>query len=243
VGRRADSTPRPSRSRMADSALVNVQLDGRLREIVDRAAELFDKHGYHNVTMEDIADAVGVRKPTLYYYVKSRDQILFLIHQEFMDLVIERDEVRKRSALPPSETILEIMSDILELMATHRGHVRVFFEHYRELPKRFQAAIHRKRDYYERVVEDVIRAGVASGEFRAVEPRLATLALFGMCNWAYQWYRREGALGTREIASAFWKILLGGISSGTPAQRQRPSTTKMDRAFAPSVGPPDPGSD
>lgn len=188
----------------------------RLRGIVDRAAVLFDERGYHRVSMEDIAAAVGIRKPTLYHYVRSKDQILALIHHEFMSLVISRAEARQPLAMLPAQRLLEFMADILELMHTHRGHVRVFFEHHRELPPAEQEAVREVRDRYERMVEDVIREGIARGDFRPTPSRLTTLALFGMCNWAYQWYRREGELRTREIAYTFWDVLMRGLEPDQP---------------------------
>jgi hypothetical protein len=105
------------------------------------------------------------------------------------------------------------MADILQLMETHRGHVRVFFEHYRELPESDRQHVQIERDRYEGMVEDILRGGIKSGEFRPMDVRMTSLAVFGSCNWAYQWYQREGPLGTREIASTFWNIFLEGLTS------------------------------
>jgi len=203
----------PRKTRIPDRA--EPLLEGRLREILDRATDLFDQYGYVNVAMEDIAKAVGVRKPTLYHYVRSRDYILFLVHQEFMDLVIGREQARMGHPETPTERLTEVIADILELMESHRGHVRVFFEHHRELASQYKQTIQAKRDYYESAVEDLIRSGISSGEFRSVDPRLAALALFGMCNWAYQWYQKGGSLTTREIAHGFADLLFCGIKTPT----------------------------
>jgi TetR/AcrR family transcriptional regulator, cholesterol catabolism regulator len=182
-------------------------------EIVKQAAALFDERGYHQASMEDIAEAVGLRKPTLYHYFKSKSEILFWIHEEFIDLLIDRHERRLRSPLGPEQMVLEIMADILELMDTHRGHVRVFFEHHRELPPEQHAAIARKRLVYRQAVTEVIQRGIDEGVFRPVDAKFATLALFGMCNWAYQWYRADGQLRSREIGYVFWDMLLRGLAA------------------------------
>ena len=100
------------------------------------------------------------------------------------------------------------MQDTLDLMHTHRSYVRVFFEHYRELTPDDQEIIRRKRDRYQQIVESTIERGVASGEFRDVDPRLTSFAVFGACNWAYQWYAPEGPLGSGEIAAFFADLLL-----------------------------------
>ncbi len=189
---------------------VRVNAQERRRAIVDSAAELFDREGYHLVGVEQLAEAVGLRKPTLYHYFASKDAILFEIHEEFIDLLIAKAEAR-RGDMAASEELTEMMGDVLELMDSHRGHVRVFFEHYRELSDDDQSTIRVKRDHYQRLVEAVIERGVANGEFRVVDPRLTSFAVFGMCNWTYQWYRSGGALSSREVAEHFAELLLAGL--------------------------------
>jgi competence protein ComEA len=60
-------------------------------------------------------------------------------------------------------------------------------------------------------LEDAVARGVAAGEFRDVDPRLTALAVFGLCNWAYQWYRPGGALSTDALADFFFDLLLNGL--------------------------------
>jgi AcrR family transcriptional regulator len=197
---------------------------GREQMVIQRAAALFDEQGYHQTSMAEIAEAVGLRKPTLYHYFGSKSDILNAIHEEFIDLLIQRQLRREATALDPQQMVLEIMSDILELMQTHRGHVRVFFEHHRELAGPQHAEIERKRAEYEALVTAVLRRGVDNGTFRELDVKLATLAMFGMCNWAYQWYRVQGPLRAREIGYVFWEFLLYGIAHpGGPVTTGRAS--------------------
>ncbi|MBM9469056.1 TetR/AcrR family transcriptional regulator [Nakamurella leprariae] len=190
-----------------------MSLDDRRAEIITSAAELFDRMGYSNTTMDDIGRTVGIAKPTLYHYFSGKDQILASIHEEFIDLLLEKNERRQQAGLAPEQRLLEVMVDIMELMETHRGHVRVFFEHHRELPEADQPAMRDKRDRYEAAVAHAIKQGTADGTFRDTDPRLAALALFGMCNWAYQWYQASGPLRPREIAYQFWDIFVRGIAA------------------------------
>lgn len=113
--------------------------------------------------------------------------------------------------MTPQQQLLEFMADMLEMIDSRPGHVRAFFEHHRELPAEAQAVAARQRDRYQSMVEDVIRRGIADGVFKPMDVRLTTLALFGMCNWAYQWHRHEGPLQAREIAYQFWHLFLRGI--------------------------------
>jgi TetR/AcrR family transcriptional regulator, cholesterol catabolism regulator len=185
----------------------------RRQQIVTLAAGLFDESGYSSTTMDDIAHKVGVAKPTLYHYFPSKDDILHAIHEEFIDLLISRHQSRTGAGLRPEQLLLEVMADILELMETHRGHVRVFFEHHRELPAEARGPIRVKRGQYEKIVEDLIDEGIAIGVFRETDRHLATLATFGMCNWAYQWYRPGGELRSREVAYQFWNYLIYGLGT------------------------------
>jgi TetR/AcrR family transcriptional regulator, cholesterol catabolism regulator len=105
-------------------------------------------------------------------------------------------------------------------MVTHRGHVRVFFDHYSQLPPDKQQQIRGKRDQYHHLVEEMIGRGVASGEFRAVDVELVGLAIFGMCNWAYKWYRPDGRLSPREVATHFWSLVMSGLmDNGSASER------------------------
>jgi hypothetical protein len=106
------------------------------------------------------------------------------------------------------------MADMLEMTETRPG-VRVFHEHLRELREDQQQLVREKRERYQSMVEAVISEGISSGELRALDPRLTTLALFGMVNWAYQWFRPDGPLRSREIAYLFWDVFLHGAAEDT----------------------------
>ncbi|MFC0530539.1 TetR/AcrR family transcriptional regulator [Phytohabitans kaempferiae] len=200
----AHSTARVRRVRSAST---------RRAEIVRLAAELFDQEGYHQTSMETLAARAGVAKPTLYHYFSGKEAILREIHRDFIEPLIARHEMRLTTSMRPRQLLLEAMGDVLELMDTHRGHVRVFFEHHRELPPAAHAEVQARRDAYETHIEAVIERGVREGEFRAIDVRLTTLSIFGMCNWAYQWFQSEGSMRPREIAYLMWDIVERGIGA------------------------------
>src|SRR4051794_23581382 len=104
-----------------DGTQTTIEGQAKRRELVARAASLFNDVGYHNTTVEDVAEACGIRKPTLYHYFRSKDEILFWIHDEFIDLLIARQQTRASLELPSKQALLEVMTDVLELMHTHPG--------------------------------------------------------------------------------------------------------------------------
>jgi TetR/AcrR family transcriptional regulator, cholesterol catabolism regulator len=204
-------------------AVVALPADERRRAIVARAAELFNSRGYYQTTMDDIATAVGIRKSTMYHYFSSKHEILFWIHEEVIDEIIARGEARDSTDMSAGDGLLEIIADILEIIETRPGYSRVFFEHSGELPPEEQSVVHEKRRRYTQLMEGVIRRGVETGEFRALDPEVATLAVGGMCNWAYQWLRPERSLSSREIAAVFRDIIVNGLSASQadPSNQER----------------------
>ena len=189
--------------------------DERRKHIIREAATLFNKSGYFNTSMEDIAEAVGLRKPTLYYYVSSKEEILFLIHEEFVDHLISLHQSRLNSRMSCDQLLQEVLIDILEHIAQFPGYVRAFFEHYRELSGDMKKQIEVKRDAYFHMMVDVVRQGVKQGEFQTNDPTLTVFAFLGMCNYAYQWYKPEGHWRAREVALHFWDIFMHGLSRRT----------------------------
>jgi len=186
---------------------------GRRSFIIDTAATLFDEHGYHNTSMEDIAEGVGLAKPTLYHYFRSKDEILFEIHNAMIEMILASHQER----LPGSpgrwgELLKEMMGDIIRLMETHPGHLRIFFEHHRELPESYKTTIRSKRNRYRDHVRDVIVNGIEAGEFRAVDPDLATLAVLGVANWTYQWLYPAGEYSAEHVTDAFYTYLSHGLA-------------------------------
>lgn len=196
---------------MARQLEVPGQLNGQLRRIVDCAARLFDRRGYDRVPVEDIAKAAGIGKATIYHYVKSKDDILVLIHREFMDMSLAKLEDPNRQTLRPIDQLARAMEDMFLLQKTHRHHTRVFFHHHGELPPAARKQIMAQRDRYTSIIDDIIRRGIAADDLRDVNPKLAALAVFGMVNWAYQWYNPRGPLTPEEIAREFADLILRGM--------------------------------
>ena len=185
--------------------------DRRRAEIIALSAMLFDQHGYASVSMEQIALAAGLAKPSLYHYFRGKDEILRGIHEAFIDILLERHEQRQQLDLSPALVLLGAMTDIFGLMETHRGHVRVFFEHHRELPATVREDIRVKRDRYQEQIRETIARGIDEGQFRDVDPEAATLAVFGICNWAYQWWRPGGATDPALTAQKMWDLVIRGL--------------------------------
>lgn len=191
-------------------------------EILSAAAELFDREGYHATTVEDIAAAVDLRKPSLYHYFKSKEEILVGIHQVVADVLIERIQLRIQDGVHPRDNLLEVVNDIIEATETHPGYMRVFLATHRMVNEEDLRAARARRDEYFQLVEGVIAAGVDSGVFKPVNTAVATLIIFGVCNSAefrtmppYGWEAHLPETGgrPRDIALMLWRFIGRGIEA------------------------------
>jgi TetR/AcrR family transcriptional regulator, cholesterol catabolism regulator len=197
------------------------QADLRREEIVNRAAELFERDGYFGTTLDDLGASIGLKKATLYHYFSSKDEILRQLHEELIGWTYPREVARQRYQLAPDHHLLEVIADTLEIIAARPGHIQVFIEHFRELPPDVQRQIAEKRDAYTAMIEDVFREGVESGAFRELDPAVAVLGFFGAINWAYRWLEVDNPDETRELAYSIWDILMNGIAADRDAPLER----------------------
>lgn len=191
---------------------VDLELTRQRREdILREAAHLFDQVGYHGVNMEMIAQAAGLKKPTLYHYVKSKDEILFLMQHAVIIGMREGISRRMDEQQDPLRILRGVYEDTFRQLRDAPGTVRSFFEHGRELTTEQQAEISKERDAFTRIVAKVIQKGMDEGLIAKSNPRLMALCFFGVVNWAYQWYRPERDSEPEIIAEQCFDIMCRGM--------------------------------
>ncbi|MFQ5689268.1 MAG: TetR/AcrR family transcriptional regulator [Gemmatimonadota bacterium] len=191
----------------------------RRDEILHSALLAFREKGYHGTTLEDIAGRLGLRKTALYHYFPDKESILYECHRRSLS-ELERvlDEARTRY-----DTATERLGQVI------REHVRVMTELLQGSPLAFevpalsrehQAEVVARRDRYEMSVRKLVAEGVEAGEFRPVDPKIATLALLGAINWIARWYDPDGSMSAPELGARFAEHLVGGLAlSWPPAAR------------------------
>jgi AcrR family transcriptional regulator len=186
----------------------------RKREIMQGAARLFDRVGYHGVNMSMIAEAAGLKKPTLYHYITGKDEILFMLHELFIGTLRRNMDARLEKGADAMTALRGVVEDVFQLIHDYPGYVRAFFEHFRELDPQQRAAIGIKRDEYVAMVTGVIKRAMADGVVRKADPTLTAHCLFGICNWAYQWYRPSKDPAPEVLAAQCWDIFRNGLEPG-----------------------------
>jgi len=193
---------------------------GTRERILRAAASLFRRKGFDGASMQDLAEAVGITKSSLYHHFPSKQALLSEILSKTVDRVTPALRSIAESDLPAAERLrLAVSGHVVELIRD-RDNVACFIEEGRFLaPDRMSAYI-AKRDAYEEHFRRIVEDGIRLGEFRATDVRLASLAILGMCNWVARWYRPDGAYSPEEIARSFGDIALSGLAARDRSSRQ-----------------------
>lgn len=187
--------------------------NARQREIVDVASRLFSTLGYSETSMDDIADAVSIKKASLYYHFASKEELLWRVLQEGIDRLLEdAREVMEDGSLDPISRLEALLHVHAYHVNRHRAQLMVFLSERRVL-----AGSDREDDYlrwrreYEDLIEMTIAQGQESGEFREGEPRIIAYGIIGMYNWMVQWFDSSGELAIEDIHRSFFGLLTEGL--------------------------------
>jgi AcrR family transcriptional regulator len=181
----------------------------RLSEVIDAAAKVFARRGYHGASTQDIADVLGIRQASLYYYFESKEAALEAVCANG----VEDYAVRAQRVLKGNETssqkVAQLVFHHLAPMAERLDYTVAFLSERRFLPPPARKRIRAIEQRYERIIQRIIDQGVAAGEFRAdLDTRLATLALLGLGNSAALWFGREPGVTLERITQSYVDLLV-----------------------------------
>src|SRR6201995_3084353 len=157
----------------------------RRHAIVDTSAKVFARQGYHATSITELCAANDLGKGALYHYIGSKEKLLAAIHDRVMDeVMIGADRVAAAGG-SPSKQLAMLGEELLDVIHRYPDHVWVFLHEFPALTGERAEQFRVRRRGYGRRVEKILQAGVAAGEFRALDPRLTAMAWFGMHNYAY----------------------------------------------------------
>lgn len=187
----------------------------RSSAIMDAAAQVFAERGFHGASTQDIADVLGIRQASLYYYFPSKEVALEEVCLRGVEGFLEQAIAVAGGAGSAREKIERIIHTHLMPLGDRRAYVRTFLNERQFLPTESRRRIGRLSRAYERLIEDILKTGVQVGEFRHdLDCRLAALALLGMLNAVTAWYGKEPKTTVDKIVSEYAGLFLNGV--GTP---------------------------
>jgi AcrR family transcriptional regulator len=186
-------------------------------QLLEAATRLFKEQGYHNTSMQDLADALGVQKGSLYYYIESKEELLRTLLERATSFLGARIDEIYAQDLSPVEKLRQALENHAEAMMDNLDLVAVYLNEYRNLPpERLQESL-AVRKHYERVLMQILEDGIARGDFRPVNVKMTVYGLLGMLNWTHQWFSPEGEYSSKEIAALLADLALNGLLDGNGA--------------------------
>jgi TetR/AcrR family transcriptional regulator, cholesterol catabolism regulator len=205
------SAPKPLRPRDAPRSGSQSKPGTRLEEVLQSAANIFFAKGFHATSIEDVARDVGMLKGSLYYYIKSKDDLLFqllLAGIEDGDAFIAR---QIDSGGDPVEQLERAIRAQIDYIIQNRVPFGLFLHEFDSLSgKRQHKLISVMSRYNSRFVE-LVQRGQQQGKLIEGEPWLIVNGILGMCNWLYRWYDTDHVSGPQQVKQVFLRMILRGI--------------------------------
>jgi TetR/AcrR family transcriptional regulator, cholesterol catabolism regulator len=182
------------------------------QEIISVAARLFKEKGYRTTTLEDIAAAVGMLKGSLYYYIRSKEELLYLVVRDPIRQAYNKLEEIVNADAPVRTKIAQAIANHMTLFHQHYPHIAVYLHDYHHLMEKLQDNVIETPKHYQRLWAALLQQGIDSGELRQdMDVKVAAYAILGMCNWVYRWYKPTGKLPAEGVADVFTKLVLEGL--------------------------------
>jgi TetR/AcrR family transcriptional regulator, cholesterol catabolism regulator len=188
------------------------------QEIISVAARLFKEKGYRTTTLEDIAAAVGMLKGSLYYYIRSKEELLYLVVRDPIRQAYNKLEEIVNADAPVRTKIAQAIANHMTLFHQHYPHIAVYLHDYHHLMEKLQDNVIETPKHYQRLWAALLQQGIDSGELRQdMDVKVAAYAILGMCNWVYRWYKPTGKLPAEGVADVFTKLVLEGLCLSSKA--------------------------
>jgi len=175
------------------------------------AAKLFNKRGYLETSMNDIAAKAKMSKGGVYHYFTSKDEILYFILSNYMDLILEDLDQELSQIESNVSKIKFIISRHINLYTKNLSEAKTLLHEANCLPKnKFEIIAGKQRKYFQivsRVVRESFEKPIPKDKLTAL-----TFLLFGMCNWIYSWYDPKGSVTPQGLSDLIYDIFLKGMS-------------------------------
>lgn len=181
------------------------------QEVLEVISRLFASKGYHATSMRDIAQELNMNKSSLYYYMNSKEEMLFQLINSALDESLEIvGEICGRDI--PAEEKLE---KVLQFYVLHYGKrkeaLKLLVNEVDSLSEKYRNILIEKQRRFVNLMESIFQELIAEGKIEGIPPAIATFAFFGMAHYTIRWYDWDGPVSVDELARMFLKIFTQGI--------------------------------
>lgn len=190
-------------------------------EVLDAAADVFYERGYATATVQDVADALGMLKGSLYYYIDSKEDLLYRLISDIHDGVDQMlEEVQAAEGLSAIERLELYVRLAMENNVRNLKKISVYYHDVDQLSDTRRKDVLRRRRAHDEYVAKLIRTAQADGDCDpSLDAKLLTNCVFAVVIWMYRWYR-PGRVSVDELTATSIRFIRHGLA-GAPEPKGR----------------------
>lgn len=196
--------------------------EAKRRAVLQAGARLFNDQGYEQTSLEDIAAALKITKRTIYYYVQSKEDILFGCHLLGLEVLGEVLAQSQDASVPVVDRIALLIRGYCAWVSTDLG-ATVAMVREQSLSAARRTALRASKAEVDFQLRALIALGIQEGSLRPCDPRLVTAAVFGALNWIPHWNRVETPVPQEVIAEQYLQLVLTGMMAARGAADTGPA--------------------
>lgn len=193
----------------------------KLRHILACAARIFGQKGFEGASIREISRVSRVSLSGLYYYVQSKQQLLYLIQSYAFTSILESLQRRLAATSDPEQRLRIFVQNHLEYFLSHPVEMKVLSHEDEQLEGPYGKEVAELKRRYYALGRGIIEELQASGRLRRRNARVAMMSLFGMLNWIYTWHKPRVDPGADSLAEEMCGIFLDGLRNGRGSASQR----------------------
>ena len=215
------------------------QREAKRQAVLQAAAELFNERGFHATSLDDIAARLNVSKPTLYYYVKNKDEILLQCVSQGLEMTLEGIEASRQAGGNAVDQLRACMQVYAGIVTQPFGMclIRVGDE---EVPEPSRTELRRMKSEIDHAFRRLVAQGVEEGSLAPCDPKMSAFVIAGALSWIGRWYQPGGDYTPEQIAQQCIATLCDGVlrRGEAPAGAVAPKTPRKSRrsSSAPLAG-------
>ncbi|VBB47947.1 Transcriptional regulator, TetR family [uncultured Desulfatiglans sp.] len=183
----------------------------KIKEFDRVIARLFARKGYHSTSIREIARELGMTQSSLYYYYKSKEDMLFRLINSAVDESLATVEKICYSDLPPEEKLKQVLGFYTQYFAGDQDREILLLNEINSLSPEHRAIQIQKERHYVQLFYGILRELTEQRKMKPVNHTVATFAFFGMVHYTVKWYHTDGSIGLGELADMFVEIFTKGI--------------------------------
>lgn len=180
-------------------------------EVIRAATRLFKENGVRSVSLQSIADELGMTKGALYHYFTSRDDLLRHVFGDWTSETTQGLRERIADSGSATEQLRDYVRFHVSSVASDLDLYSLSFASEAELPADVRAEFRKLKRQSDTVLREILSKGIADGEFEPRDERVIAFAIDGMCNWLWKWYDPAGPKSAGDIAEDFIELLTRGL--------------------------------